>query len=64
MTYMIEALHGIGKKTSGAADRIAYRHPYLSYLLMFIVAPLLILLPVVLATAAVMLPVSWLCGWL
>lgn len=44
-------------------EGFATRHPYVSFLALFIGMPLCILLAVCLCTTVTMLPVAWIMGW-
>ena len=64
MTYIMQSLNGIKTKINKRSDYFLRRHPYLSYLLAFIFMPIITLSLVLILTAVIMLPISFVCGWL
>ncbi len=64
MTYIMQSLYGIKTKINKNSDNFLRRHPYLSYLLAFILMPIITLTLVLILTTVIMLPISFVCGWL
>ena len=61
MTYVI---HNLKLRAASRVEQFAGFHPYLSSICAVVVMPIACLLSVFAVTAAVMLPISLLCGWL
>ena len=64
MTQIMQSCHHIKTRMNKRKDTLMLRHPYLSYLLVFAAMPIAVLSAVFAATAAVILPIALLCGWL
>ncbi len=51
-------------KFDKVVERFMHSHPYIVCLSLFIGMPIFILIGVFLCAAAVMLPISWIMGWI
>lgn len=56
--------HKLNKHLEESMEYFAFRHPYISYLALFIGMPISILAMVFVCTVMVAVPVAWLLGWL
>lgn len=64
MKVILKSIHTVESKFNRIAERFAFRHPYLTYLAMFIGVPVVILSAVAFCTAVVTLPLALIFGWL
>lgn len=64
MAHMIRAMKKWELTFDEKTERLIFKHPLLGFVGMFVGVPLFILIAVGVSTTAVMLPVSWLLGWL
>lgn len=64
MKHMVQTIHRFERRFDARAEWLAWHHPYLAFFSVFIGMPMIVLAAVCVCTAAVMLPVSWLAGWL
>ncbi len=64
MTYVIQSVRNLKLRVESKAEQFAGIHPRLSCICAVVVMPIACLLSVFAVTAAVMLPISLLCGWL
>ena len=64
MTQVIQTVRRFERRFDESTVHLMERHPLLVFLATFIGMPLAVLLAVFALTAFVMVPVSWLCGWL
>ena len=46
------------------AERFAFHHRYIAFVMMFIGIPLFTLMAVAASTTVLMLPIAWILGWL
>ena len=64
MTAIWKSIHNFGDKFDRNAERLAFHHPYLAFIAMFIGMPLFILMEVTVSTTLIALPIAWIFGWL
>ncbi len=64
MTAILKSFHRFEEKFDKQAERFAFHHPFLSFLIMFIGMPIFILLSVSLCTTLIALPMALIFGWL
>lgn len=63
MTKLMISFYETERKFDAAAERFFFHHPYLGLVTVFIGMPIFILSAVVIGTAAIMLALSLLFGW-
>ena len=64
MTAIIKSIHKFENSFDKKTERFAIHHPYIAFATIFIGMPLFILMIVTIATMILVLPVSWIFGWL
>lgn len=64
MTKIKKSFYEAEYKFDAAAERFFFYHPYLGFFTVFIGMPIFILGAVVISTTVIMLPLSFLCGWI
>ena len=62
MTDILNSMHKFENRFNERAQRFAFRHPYIAFLIMFIGMPLLILSAVTVGTALFVLPLALIFG--
>ena len=64
MTRLMQSAHQFGNIANVLTARFVSAHPRLSYLTLYVIMPVGILLAVCACATMVMLPMAWLLGWL
>ncbi len=64
MTAISKLLHKFENKFNRDVEHFAFRHPRLAFLAMFVGVPIIILIGVFICTVLIVLPISWIFGWL
>lgn len=64
MTHIVQTIHRFERVFDAKAEWLAWHHPYLAFFSVFIGMPVVVLAAVCACATAVMLPISWLAGWL
>lgn len=64
MSKLIKSIQIAGDDFDASAERFFFHHPYLEFATAFIGIPILILGTVAVSTTVIMLPLSFLFGWL
>lgn len=64
MTTIVNHFQAVEKNINRKMERFAEHNPYISFLIMFIGAPIGVLAAVFLSTTIIMLPVSLIFGWI
>lgn len=64
MTKIIKSFYETKHKYHAAAKRFFFHHPYLGFFAFFIGIPIFMLGAVIISTTVIVLPLSFLFGWL
>lgn len=64
MSKLLKSIRIAESNFDASAERFFFYHPYLGFLTAFVGIPIFILVAVTISTTAIMLPVSFLLGWL
>lgn len=64
MTAIIKSIHKFEDDFDRKAERFAFHHPYIAFVMMFIGIPLFTLMEVAASTTVLILPIAWILGWL
>ncbi|MDO4454629.1 MAG: hypothetical protein Q4B90_09055 [Eubacteriales bacterium] len=64
MTTILKSIHKAEEKFDRRAEGFAFHHPLLAFFAMFVGMPFLILSLVLISTIVVVLPFTFLFGWL
>lgn len=64
MTAIIKSIHKFEDDFDRKAERFAFHHRYIAFVMMFIGIPLFILMAVAASTTVLILPIAWILGLL
>ena len=64
MTAIIKSIHKFEDDFDRKAERFAFHHLYIVFVMLFIGIPLLTLMAVAASTTILILPIAWILGWL
>lgn len=64
MTAIIKSIHKFEDDFDRKAERFAFHHQYIAFVMMFIGIPLFTLMAVSASTTVLILPIAWILGWL
>ena len=64
MTAILKSIHKAEEKFDRSAEGFAFHHPLLAFFFFFVGMPIVILSLVLLSTVAVVMPFTFLFGWL
>lgn len=64
MTAIIKSIHKFEDDFDRKAERFAFHHQYIAFVMMFIGIPLFTLMAVAASTTVLIFPIAWILGWL
>ena len=64
MLTVFKTIHEFDKRIEAPAERFAFKHPYISFLTLFIGIPICVLTAVFFFTAIITVPIALISGWL
>lgn len=64
MSVLLKRIHEFDKRIEADAEHFAFKHPYLSFLAVFIGMPICVLVAVFFFTIIITVPVALIFGWL
>lgn len=64
MAYIMQRIYKFGELFDTRAKWMVCCHPYIAFLSVFIGVPIFILTAVGICTTAIVLPISWIIGWI
>lgn len=64
MSKLLKSIRIAESNFDASAERFFFYHPYLGLLIVVVGMPIFILVAVAISTTAIMLPVSFLLGWI
>ena len=64
MLTVFKTIHELDKRIEAHAEHFSFKHPYISFFVLFIGMPICVLAAVFFFTVIITVPIAWIFGWL